>query len=99
MGMAKPQFEVIEDDAPHNNVVDTGEDATSKAVDVLLFLLGPLSQKTVIAIGNLFSLLTVVSVFILSYTIIPHDPSTQQLVGLCGYAVFIVAVNLIVRRK
>ena len=96
-----PQFEVIRDsdDEPTSNPPAAIEPDQSKAIDILLLLLKPLSQKTVIAIGNCFSLLTVISVFWLSLAIIPKDPSVQQLVGLCGYGVFVVAVNLIVRRK
>ena len=94
--MAQPQFEVVEDDPPEQTKSDDGGQA---AIDILLLLLKPLSQKTIIALGNLFSLLTVASVFWLCLSIIPHDPSIQQLVGLGGYAVFVVAVNLIVRRK
>jgi hypothetical protein len=94
--MAQPQFEVVEDDPPEQIKSDDGGQA---AVDILLLLLKPLSQKTIIALGNLFSLLTVVSVFWLSLAIIPKDPSTQQLVGLGGYAAFVIAVNIIVRRK
>lgn len=93
--MAQPQFEVVEDDPPE----PTSSPAEGAALDILLLLLKPLSQKTVIALGNLFSLLTVVSVFWLSLAIIPKDPSTQQLVGLGGYAAFVIAVNIIVRRK
>lgn len=96
--MAQPQFEVVPDDPPEptNSPVEGGQAA---ALDILLLLLKPLSQKTIIAIGNCFSLLTVASVFWLSLAIIPKDPSVQQLIGLGGYAVFVVAVNLIVRRK
>jgi hypothetical protein len=94
--MNKPQFEVVpdEDEQPSNPEVDS-----SKAVDILLLLLKPLSQKTLIALGSLFSLLTVVSVFWLCLVIIPNSPTTQQLIGLGGYAVFVIAVNIIVRRK
>jgi hypothetical protein len=98
MGMNKPQFEVVpdEDEQPSN---PAPEGDSSKAVDILLLLLKPLSQKTLIALSNLFSLLTVISVFWLCLVIIPNSPTTQQLIGLCGYAVFVIAVNIIVRRK
>jgi hypothetical protein len=62
-------------------------------------LLAIFSQKTGAALSGFYSLLTVLSVFWLSFVIIPHDPSVQQLVGLGGYAAFVIAVNVIVRRK
>ena len=49
--MAKPQFEVIEDDQP-SRVEAPAETDSSTALDILLLLLKPLSQKTVIALGN-----------------------------------------------
>ena len=94
--MSKPLFEVVQDDEPNN---PPAEPDTGKALDILLLLLKPLSQKTIVALGNLYSLLTVASVFWLSFVIIPHDPSVQQLVGLGGYAAFVIAVNVIVRRR
>jgi ABC-type transport system involved in cytochrome c biogenesis permease subunit len=94
--MSKPLFEVVQDDEPNNLPV---EPDTGKALDILLLLLKPLSQKTIIALGNLYSLLTVASVFWLSFVIIPNNPSVQQLIGLGGYAAFVIAVNIIVRRK
>jgi hypothetical protein len=94
--MERPKFEVVEDEPL---TPATESEPSTSAVDILLLLLKPLSQKTIIALGNCFSLLTVVSVFWLCLAIIPHDPSIQQLVGLGGYAVFVVAVNLIVRKR
>jgi hypothetical protein len=89
--MAKPQFEVIEDDP--NNPPDSDP---SKALDVLLAIF---SQKTGTMLSGFYSLLTVASVFWLSFVIIPNNPSIPQLVGLGGYASFVIAVNVIVRRK
>ena len=89
--MAKPQFELIEDDQPAQTETDP-----SKAIDVLLAIF---SQKTGAALSGLYSLLTVLSVFWLSFVIIPNNPSVYQLVGLGGYASFVIAVNIIVRRK
>jgi len=95
--VARPQFEVIEDE--EHNSAQAAEPDTNKALDILLLLLKPLSQKTIIALGNCYSLLTVASVFWLALVIIPNNPSIQQLVGLGGYAAFVIAVNIIVRRK
>jgi hypothetical protein len=92
MGMAKPAFEVVEDEPQ----VPATESDPSKALDVLLAIF---SAKTAAALNGFYSLLTVLSVFWISYVIIPNNPSVQQLVGLGGYAAFVIAVNLIVRRK
>ena len=89
--MAKPQFEVVEDET-----APATEQDPSRALDVLLAIF---SQKTGAALSGVYSLLTVLSVFWLSFVIIPHDPSVQQLVGLGGYAAFVIAVNVIVRRR
>jgi hypothetical protein len=73
--------------------------ALAEALLDRLLNLKALSQRALIAIADAFSLLTVATVFWLSMTIIPHEPTIYQLVGLGGYACFVVAVNIIVRRK
>ncbi len=90
--MVKPQFEVI-DDPPEAG--ETTEE-TSKAIDLFLALL---SDKSASILAGFYSLLTVISVFWLALVIIPNNPSNPQLAGLCGYAVFVLAVNIIARRK
>ena len=87
--MATPQFEVVRDEPPQ---ATEHEPDTPRLLDLLLLLLKP-------QLILFYSLLTVASVFWLSLVIIPHDPSIQQLVGLGGYAAFVIAVNIIVRRK
>lgn len=93
---AKPQFEVIEDGQDLSNSPAANESDPTRALDVLLAIF---SQKTAAALNGFYSLLTVLSVFWLSFVIIPNNPSVQQLVGLGGYAGFVLAVNIIVRRK
>lgn len=92
------QFEVIENEDPRPQRTEA-ESQDSKAVDILLFLLKPLAQRTVVALANLFCLATVASVFWLCLAIVPRAPSILQLVGLGGYAAFIIAINVIARRK
>ena len=85
----QPRFEVVEEPDP-KPAVD---------IDVILVQMRLLAQRAAIAVADLYSLLTVASVFCLALLIVPHDPSSYQLAGLAGYAVFVVAVNVIVRRK
>ena len=89
--MVAPKFEVIQDEPETSN---TEQAATS----LLLLSLKALSQKTLVALASMFSLLTVVSVFWLAMTIM-GNPNVYQLVGLGGYACFILTINWIVRRR
>lgn len=71
------------------------------AIAGILLGLKALSQGAAIALGNIashvFSLLTVMSAFWLWLSI--PDPNTNQIVWVGIYAVFILAANVIVRRK
>lgn len=63
---------------------------------MLLMGLKALSQRALIALSSLFTLITVASAFWLYMSRTTLDP--QQLV-LCGmYALFVLAANVIVRR-
>ena len=67
------------------------------AVDMLQLALVALSQRFVVAVASLFTLLTVGSVFVLWY--LTPDPSQTQIVSLALYAVFILAVNYLNMRR
>lgn len=71
--------------------------AQSAAAQAIMVALTALSQRFIVALANLFTLLTVASAFILTWAVLPN-PSIQQLVGLGTYYVFILAV-LFLRRK
>jgi hypothetical protein len=88
------RFELVQDDdpAPRDDPADAGRSA-----DLLLLSLQALSKRTLIALSNLFCLLTVGSVFVLFYSIVPN-PNTFQIVSATIYAVFVLAANAIVRR-
>jgi hypothetical protein len=88
------RFELVQDDdpAPRGDPADAGRSA-----DLLLLSLQALSKRTLIALSNLFCLLTVGSVFVLFYSIVPN-PNTFQIVSATIYAVFVLAANAIVRR-
>jgi len=59
--------------------------------------LAALSQRALIALSACFTLLTVGSAFWLWMSI--RDPNPQQIISLTIYAGFVLAANLIVRRK
>lgn len=86
--MAKPGFQVVEDDPPP---------AQNAALGMLFLSLKALSQRALTAISDLFTLATVGSVWWL-YQATPF-PEDKQLISLGSYAVFVLAINIIVRRK
>lgn len=64
----------------------------------MLFLgLKTLSQRTIVALSNAFTLLTCASAFWLWQDVLPN-PNVYQLIGLFLYGVFLLALH-IVRRK
>lgn len=96
--MAKPQWEVIEGEGTDNSQPPsaTSEDQ-SAAFSALMLALKALSQRALVALASLFCLLTVGSAFWLCLTI--HDPNPFQLIQIGGYFLFVLAANVIVRRK
>lgn len=68
------------------------------STNILLTSLRALSQRAVIAVANLFVLLTAISAFWLWYATMP-SPSVLQLVGLSLYGVLILALNWLVLRR
>lgn len=62
------------------------------ATQMLVFALKALGQKTIVAIGNLYALATLLSTFFLFYIVLPN-PSGNQLVGLGLYAAFVLTLN------
>ena len=95
--MGEP-FRVISDDeteiappSPRESLSDT------IGINALMIGLGALSKRTLVALAQLFTLLTVASAFALWWRVLP-DPSVYQLVGLSIYAVFLLIVNWLVRR-
>ena len=80
--------------------VTEGHQETARETGVMLGLKA-LSQGAAIALGNVashvFSLITVAMVFWV-WTTIP-DPNNYQLISLALFGLFILAANVIVRRK
>lgn len=91
--MAKPQFELVETDEPSPN----SEPQPGVGLEMLILGLKTLSQRTLSAIADLFTLLTVFSAWWLWYSI--PSPNPNQIASLSIYAAFVLAANWLVRRK
>lgn len=69
------------------------------ATSILITSLKALSQRTIVALGNLFVVLAAGSAFWLWYVTLPN-PSIQQLVGLGLYGMLMLAlVHLVLKRR
>lgn len=89
--MADRKFQVVETPDPPDNSV-----AMNVAASALALGLKTLSQRAIVATKDVFTLLSVGSVFWV-WTSVP-DPSNTQIVSHSIYAVVILAANIIVRR-
>jgi len=67
------------------------------ATDAIVLAITALSQRALIALSALFTLITVASAFALWY--VTPDPNIYQLVKLAMYGVFVLGANWIVRRR
>ena len=67
-------------------------------MSMLMMSLKALSQRAVVALGNLFMAATAASAWWLWYVTMPN-PTVPQLVGLSLYAAFILALNYMLRRR
>lgn len=72
-------------------------DAENAAMSMILLGLKTLSQRTIVALGDLFTTLTCISAFWLWYSVLPA-PNAYQLVGVGLYGLFILLLHII-RRK
>ena len=68
----------------------------SAAVGMLALGLRALSQRAIVALESLFTLVTVVLVFWVFMSI--PEPTTHQIVAEAIFAAFVLAANVIVRR-
>jgi len=98
MSGAKRGFAVIgEQDAPEPPAPDHAA-LTKLNTEMLLLSLKTLSQRALTAITNLFTLGLVASAWLLWNRILP-DPSALQLIGVGGYAVFVLLIEIVRRKK
>jgi hypothetical protein len=96
MSEPKPKFTLIDDTPPAASPAPA-RDQMDAARQVLFVALRALSQRTLTAVTNLFSLILVVLVATLLARIL-DDPTTNRLAGVGGFAVFCLLIDL-VRRK
>lgn len=78
-------------------VSETQRWANAAAVEGLRLALAALSRRTVVAIANLFTLGLVASAWALWWRILP-EPSVHQLIGVAGYSVFCLLIEVARRR-
>lgn len=67
------------------------------AIAMMQMALIALGQRALVALAACFALLTVGSAFWLWY--LTPEPTDRQIVSLTIYAVFVLAINVVVRRK
>jgi len=99
MADQRRQFEIVADEpeAPRVAQPHVQPPGAAAAIGMLGLALRALSQRALIAVADLFTLITVMSVFWLWWSI--ADPNEKQITALSIYALFILAANVIVRRK
>lgn len=91
------KLEPVPEETDHAEASGEGGQAKSDAGMAMLMLgLKALSQRALISLASLFSLLTAASAFWLWF--LTPKPDTYQIVSLSIYSVFILALNWLVRR-
>lgn len=98
MAQTNPGFEVVggtETDLPPQPTTTPVDNGV--AITMLTIGLKALSQRALTAAMDLFSLITMASAFWLWWSIpVPND---RQILSLTIYALLVLAINVIVRRK
>jgi hypothetical protein len=89
------KFSVVEDES--EPTPNKGSAIEQAGLQALTLGLQALSQRTVVALSRLFVLLATGSAFALWWRTLP-DPTVLQLIGLAGYAIFVLAASYIARR-
>lgn len=99
----KPPFELIGGDVSQFPAAATvsappaDKDQTQVARQLLITALRALSQRTITAITNLFSLILVTLTFVLFGRIL-DDPTPFKLAGVGGFAMFCLLIDIVRRR-
>lgn len=89
----------VEVDEQEVRTADTAapSQAQKVATDMLMMALAALSQRFVIALASLFTLVTVASAFYL-WALALDGITPTQIVGLTIYSLFILAVNIYAKK-
>ena len=88
-----------EAEKPKPEAASTGPQVTMQAATAMLITaLRALSERFVIALSNLFTLLTAASAFYLWAIALP-EITALKIVALSIYSVFVLALNIFGRRK
>jgi len=90
---ARRGLQLVDESASASSEPATAQ--TDRGINLLALALKTMGQRALIAIDNLFTLVTVCLAFYLWHSI--PDPNTLQVVALALFAVFVLAANVIVR--
>ena len=90
--MAEP-FRIV----PEDETDTAPAQESSLHINALMLALSALSQRALVALSKLFTLLTVASAFALWWPTLP-SPSVYQIIALTIYAIFLLSINWLVRR-
>jgi len=96
MAATNPGFEVVGGTETEPRPAPQS-DPNAVAIAMITLGIKTLSQRALTAATDLFSIATVASAFWLWSTI--PDPNEKQIVSLSIYALLVLAINVIVRRK
>jgi hypothetical protein len=93
------RFEVVDDQVDAAPVTPQPKQPILNrvSIEMMSMALSALSQRALIALAACFTLLTVGSAFFLWWQ--TPEPTDRQIVSLTIYAAFVLAINVIVRRK
>lgn len=101
-GTARRTFELIDDGPPTTATAQAAaapaQDQAQAARQLLFTALRALSARATTAITNLFSLVLVGLVAALLWKIL-DDPSEHRLIGVGGFAVFCLLIDIVRRRS
>ncbi len=103
-GTAKPKFELIGEETPAVASVPhvpaataPDKDQTEAARQLLITALRALSQRSLTAVTNLFSLFMVALVFVLFGRVL-DEPNPYKLGAVGGFAAFCLLIDIVRRR-
>jgi hypothetical protein len=94
----RPRFIAVDEEAPAAPPVPKAVQEETAARAILFTALRALSQRTLTAITNLFSLILVTFVAMALWRIL-DDPTINRLIGVGGFAFFCLLIDIVRRRN